>query len=106
MMQQCDTLLMVGTNYPYAEFLPPTGHARAVQIDMSPAHLGVRYPTEVNLWGDSKATLQALLPMLNEQTDKSWQSDIADWMRKWESEAHEAAMAVQTRSTHAGSTSH
>lgn len=82
MMQKCDTLLMVGTNYPYGEFLPPTGNARAVQIDLAPKHLGVRYPTEVNLWGDAKATLKALLPHLTQHETK-WQESIADQMRDW-----------------------
>src|SRR5699024_8976974 len=62
MMQNCDTLLLVGTNFPYGEFMPPTGNARAVQIDLSARHLGNRYPTEVNLWGDADTTLKALLP--------------------------------------------
>lgn len=94
MMQDCDTLLMVGTNYPYAEFLPPTGRARAVQIDMSPAHLGVRYPTEVNLRGDAGATLAALLPRLTQQSDLSWQEGIADDMRDWVEESTRVAMAA------------
>jgi len=58
---RCDTLVLIGTNYPYGEFLPETGHARAIQIDLKPEQLGLRYPTEVNLWGDAKATLVALL---------------------------------------------
>lgn len=85
MMQNCDTLLMVGTNFPYGEFMPPTGNARAVQIDLSPRHLGVRYPTEVNLWGDAKTTLDALLPRLD-QHDLGWQNDIAEQMQQWDEE--------------------
>jgi len=85
MMQDCDTLLMVGTNFPYGEFLPPTGQARAVQIDISPRHLGARYPTEVNLWGDAKTTLTALLPLL-QQHDTDWQDSIAQQMRQWDDE--------------------
>ncbi len=92
MMQNCDTLLMVGTNFPYGEFLPPTGQARAVQIDMSPDHLGVRYPTEVNLWGDAGATLSALLPKLSDH-DHDWQDGIAEAMSDWEREVREVAMA-------------
>lgn len=91
MMQDCDTLLMVGTNFPYGEFLPPTGKARAVQIDLSPTHLGVRYPTEVNLWGDAKTTLSALLPLL-QQHDTDWQHSIAEQMREWDAENHRIAM--------------
>lgn len=91
MMQDCDTLLMVGTNFPYGEFLPPTRKARAVQIDLSPTHLGVRYPTEVNLWGDAKTTLSTLLPLL-QQHDTDWQHSIAKQMREWDAENHRIAM--------------
>lgn len=92
MMQDCDTLLMVGTNYPYSEFLPATGQARGVQIDLAPRHLSLRYPMEVNLWGDSKATLTALLPHLEQQTDLSWQQQAADGMATWDLVTRKAAM--------------
>lgn len=92
MMQDCDTLLLVGTNFPYAEFLPPTGQARAVQIDIAPKRLGVRYPTEVNLWGDAKATLAALLPYLTGH-ERNWQEEIAEKMRDWVQENRRVAMA-------------
>ena len=78
MMQDCDTLLMVGTNFPYSEFLPPTGQARGVQIDLRPHHLSLRYPMEVNLWGDAKSTLNALLPLLHQCDDLGWQENIAE----------------------------
>jgi len=93
MMQECDTLFMIGTNFPYGEFLPPTGQARAVQLDMSPAHLGIRYPTEVNLWGDAGATLAALLPLLHQTEDLSWQQGIVEAMRAWDAETERVAMA-------------
>ncbi len=93
MMQDCDTLLLVGTNFPYGEFLPPTGQARAVQMDTSPGHLGIRYPTEVNLRGDAGATLAALLPLLQQQQDLSWQEGIAAAMRDWDEESTRVAMA-------------
>ncbi len=93
MMQDCDTLLLVGTNFPYAEFLPETGQARAVQIDTDPGHLGIRYPTEVNLWGDTGATLAALLPHLHQAEDLSWQEGIAAGMREWDEETTRVAMA-------------
>ena len=80
MMQECDTLLMVGTNFPYSEFLPPTGQARGVQIDLLPRHLSLRYPMEVNLWGDAKTTLAALLAYLEPTEDLAWQQDIAESM--------------------------
>ncbi len=83
MMQHCDTLLMVGTNYPYSEFLPAVGQARGVQIDLSPRHLSLRYPMEVNLWGDAEATLAALLPHLTQTDDLSWQSGVAQGMARW-----------------------
>lgn len=84
MMQDCDTLLMVGSNFPYGEFLPPTGQARGVQIDLLPSHLSLRYPMEVNLWGDARSTLAALLPLLAQTTDLSWQEGIAASMRSWD----------------------
>lgn len=92
-MQNCDTLVMLGTNYPYGEFLPKTGAARAIQVDLKPEQLGVRYPTELNLWGDVKATLRALIPLLVQTDDLSWQEHVADEMRAWEREMEAQAMA-------------
>jgi pyruvate dehydrogenase (quinone) len=83
MMQDCDTLLMVGTNYPYAEFLPKAGQARGVQIDLNPEHLSLRYPMEVSLIGDAKATLAALLDRLEQADDLSWQQEVVEGMRSW-----------------------
>ncbi len=91
-MQDCDTLLMVGSNFPYSEFLPPTGNARGVQIDLRPRHLGIRYPMEVNLWGDAQATLSALLPLLHQTEDLSWQEGVAKGMETWERMIQNAAM--------------
>ena len=62
-MTECDTLLMVGSGFPYSEFLPEEGKARGVQIDIAPEMLSIRYPMEVNLVGDAKETLEALLPL-------------------------------------------
>jgi pyruvate dehydrogenase (quinone) len=76
MMNGCDTLLMVGTAFPYAEFLPREGQARGVQIDLDPRYVGLRYPTEVNLIGDAAKTLRALAPLLVEKPDRSWRDDI------------------------------
>jgi pyruvate dehydrogenase (quinone) len=76
LMQDCDTLLMVGSSFPYTEFLPKEGKARGVQIDRDAGMLGLRYPMEVNLLGDSAATLAALLPLLNEKLDRSWREAI------------------------------
>jgi pyruvate dehydrogenase (quinone) len=76
MMTGCDTLLMVGTNYPYAQFLPKEGQARGVQIDINASRIGLRYPTEVNLQGTARDTLEALLPLLRPKTDTSWRESI------------------------------
>lgn len=92
MMQDCDTLLMVGSNYPYAEFLPETGQARGVQIDLSSEHLSLRYPMEVNLAGDAKATLTALLPHLTQQQDTSWQEQVIEGMKDWNDVTEKEAM--------------
>ena len=83
LMQGCDTLLMVGSAFPYSEFLPKPGDARGVQIDINGANLSLRYPMEVNLVGDSAATLRALLPMLTQQTDFAWREKVAAGMREW-----------------------
>ncbi|GAB3610062.1 thiamine pyrophosphate-requiring protein [Humibacter ginsengiterrae] len=91
-MHECDTLLMLGTNYPYGEFLPETGAARAIQVDLKPEQMGIRYPTEVNLWGDVRATLKALIPMLKPKDDLSWQRKIIDEMQGWEREEEAEAM--------------
>lgn len=76
LMQDCDTLLMVGSGFPYAEFLPPEGQARGVQIDLKPSMISLRYPMEANLTGDSRETLRALLPLLKEKTDSSWRQEV------------------------------
>ncbi|WP_419819267.1 thiamine pyrophosphate-requiring protein [Glaciibacter flavus] len=85
-IKRCDTIVLLGTNYPYGEFLPATGQARGIQVDIIPEHLGVRYPTELNLWGDVKATLTALIPLLRAKEDLGWQEKIAEEMRGWERE--------------------
>jgi pyruvate dehydrogenase (quinone)/pyruvate oxidase len=81
--ETCDTLLMVGTSFPYMEFLPRPGQARAVQIDLNPARIGLRYPIEVGLVGDSKRALAALLPRLERKTDRSFLDRAQEGMRKW-----------------------
>ncbi len=83
LMMGCDTLLMVGSSFPYTQFLPELDQARAVQIDISGKMIGIRYPTEVNLVGDSAATLRALMPLLNRKTDRSWREHIEDEVRRW-----------------------
>jgi pyruvate dehydrogenase (quinone) len=83
LMNSCDTLLMIGTGFPWSEFLPKTGSARAVQIDVDPAMLSLRYPCEVNLQGTAAETLQLLLPMLRQKSDRSWRNEIEDGMKSW-----------------------
>ncbi len=83
MMKNCDTLLMVGSSFPYSEFLPKEGQARGVQIDLDGRMLSVRYPMEVNLTGDSAETLRALLPLLRPKTDTSWRDEIEKNVREW-----------------------
>jgi pyruvate dehydrogenase (quinone) len=95
MMQNCDTLLMVGTSFPYSEWLPKEGQARAVQIDIDGRNLGMRYPIEVNLAGDAKETLSALIPQLRRKEDRSWREEIEHEVSRWweilDDRAHEPA---------------
>jgi pyruvate dehydrogenase (quinone) len=83
MMTDCDTLLIVGSNFPYSQYLPEFGQARAVQIDIDGTLIGMRYPTEVNLVGDARATLQALLPLLSGQPDRAWREKIEANVSRW-----------------------
>ncbi len=78
MMTDCDTLLMVGSSFPYSEFLPEEGLARGVQIDIEPRMLSLRYPMELNLMGDSAETLRALIPLLERKTDRAWREKIEE----------------------------
>jgi pyruvate dehydrogenase (quinone) len=98
MMSGCDTLLMIGSGFPYSEFLPKEGQARGVQIDLKPDMLSLRYPMEVNLTGDSRETLRALLPLLDEKTDRSWRTtiekDVVSWWKVLEGRAMQTAEPV------------
>ena len=76
LMTDCDTLLMIGSGFPYSEFLPEEGQARGVQIDLEPGMLSARYPMEVNLQGDARQTLRFLLPMLEAKSDRSWRQTV------------------------------
>lgn len=90
MMMECDTLLMVGSGFPYTEYLPKPGQARGVQIDLDGRMLGLRYPMEVNLTGDSVETLRALLPLLTRKMNGAWRGEIEQKVRQsWQTlEAH------------------
>jgi pyruvate dehydrogenase (quinone) len=83
LMMGCDALLMVGSSFPYSEFLPKEGEARGVQIDLDGRMVGIRYPMEVNLVGDAKETLQALLPKLKRKEDRSWREKIEEEVQDW-----------------------
>jgi pyruvate dehydrogenase (quinone) len=83
MMSDCDTLLMVGSSFPYSEWLPEPGQARGVQIDIDGRMLGIRYPMEVNLVGDAGHTLRALIPLLERKADRSWREEIEAEVHRW-----------------------
>jgi pyruvate dehydrogenase (quinone) len=92
LMQNCDTLLMVGTSFPYVEFLPEHPDVRSVQIDLDGERIGLRFPTDVNLVGDSKLTLQRLLPMLEHRDGRGkWRETIANNMEAWWKQVDETA---------------
>jgi len=95
LMEDCDTLLVVGSSFPYSEFLPEEGSARGVQIDHDGRMVGLRYPMEVNLVGDARATLRELLPLLQRKEDRGWRETVEKGVREWweliESRAHEEA---------------
>ena len=98
MMTDCDTLLMIGSSFPYSEFLPKEGQARGVQIDIDPRMLGLRYPMELNLVGDSAETLRALIPLLKRKEDRSWRKGIEentdDWWKLLEARAMNSANPI------------
>ncbi|MGX1478660.1 UNVERIFIED_CONTAM: pyruvate dehydrogenase (quinone) [Streptomyces canus] len=84
LMRDCDTLLTIGSSFPYTQFLPDFGKARGVQIDIDPHMVGLRYPYEVNLVGDAKATLQRLIPMLDvERGGREWYDTVCDNVTRW-----------------------
>jgi pyruvate dehydrogenase (quinone) len=94
LMNECDTLLVVGSSFPYSEFLPKEGQARGVQIDIDGRMLGIRYPMELNLVGDSAETLRALLPHLRPKTDRTFRDRIEAEVRDWWKLLGERAMTT------------
>ena len=98
LMRGCDTLLIVGSSFPYSEFLPEEGQARGVQIDIDATRIGLRYATEVNLVGDAGETLRALIPLLERKPDRAWREEIergvADWWEVVEARALNSADPV------------
>jgi len=95
-LEECDTLLMVGTSFPYMEFLPKPGQARAVQIELDPARIGLRYPVEVGLVGDSRVTLDALLPLLERKTTRAFLELAQKRMVSWVARMGEQATRADT----------
>jgi pyruvate dehydrogenase (quinone) len=83
LMQGADTLLMVGSSFPYSEFLPREGEVRGVQIDIDPKLIGIRYPMEVNLVGDASETLRALATHLERKQDHAWREEIEQGVERW-----------------------
>jgi pyruvate dehydrogenase (quinone) len=83
MMMGCDTLLTIGSSFPYTQFMPKLDQARGVQIDIDPGLIGMRYPNEVNLVGDAAATLRALIPLLRRKADRSWRDGIEEDVGRW-----------------------
>ena len=95
-MEECDTLLMVGTSFPYLEFYPKHDQARAVQIDRDPARIGLRFPVEVGLAGDAKATLHELLPLLEKRRDRGFLKESQKRMKEWRGLMHDRATRKDT----------
>lgn len=86
-MEECDTLIMIGTSYPYMDFLPKAGQAKCVQIEIDPTRIGLRHQVDVGLLGDAKSILPALLPLLKKKNDKflkKSQERMKDWFKLME----------------------
>ncbi len=83
MMMGCDTLLIVGSNFPYTQFMPQFGQARAIHIDIDGTLIGMRYPTELNMVADAATALDALIPLLQRKQDRSWQEKIEKNVTRW-----------------------
>src|SRR5512140_1628515 len=82
-MQDCDSLLLVGSSFPYIEFMPKPGQAKCVQIELNPQRIGLRYPAEVGLIGDSRRTLQELIPLLRRREERSFLEKAQKGMKDW-----------------------
>ncbi|VVP54287.1 Putative thiamine pyrophosphate-containing protein YdaP [Pseudomonas fluorescens] len=93
LMMECDTLLMIGSGFPYSEFLPKEGQVSGVQIDLQPDMLSLRHPMEVNLVGDAGETLAALAPMLEQKTSRRWRKKVEGWRSAWEKTLEKRALA-------------
>jgi pyruvate dehydrogenase (quinone) len=94
LMMGCDTFLMLGSGFPYSEFLPKEGKARGVQVDLDPGMLSIRFPAEVNLQGDVATTVDALLPLLEQKVSTEWRDSIAGWKKDWDETLRDRAMVA------------
>ncbi|MBS1501485.1 MAG: thiamine pyrophosphate-requiring protein [Bacteroidetes bacterium] len=83
LMMDCDTLFMIGSSFPYSEFLPDEGKAKGVQIDIDNRMVSLRYPMDINLIGDSKETLKALIPLIKYKEDRTWRNEIEEGVKEW-----------------------
>jgi pyruvate dehydrogenase (quinone) len=92
MIRKADTLVMIGSSFPYVEYLPKEGAVKAVQIEIAPRNLALRYPMDVSLHGDSRQTLQRLLPLIDRKSDRRWREQIESWVTDWWSVLHERAL--------------
>jgi pyruvate dehydrogenase (quinone)/pyruvate oxidase len=95
-LEACDTLLMVGTSFPYIEFYPTPGRARAVQIEIDPGRIGLRYPVEVGLVGDSRRSLEALLPLVQAKADRAFLDNAEKGMNAWRALMNERERRTET----------
>jgi pyruvate dehydrogenase (quinone) len=82
-LKSCDTLVMLGTSFPYMEFYPKPGKAKTVQVDIDPTRIGLRHPADVGLVGDCRDVLRELLPLVSEKSDRSFLNEAQDNMRQW-----------------------
>ncbi len=94
MMRDCDTLLTVGSSFPYTQFMPEFGQCRSVQIDIDGRFIGMRYPYEINLVADAGAALRALIPLLKRKKDRSWRQGIEKNVARWWETMHKEAMVT------------
>jgi pyruvate dehydrogenase (quinone) len=97
LMRDCDTLLTVGSSFPYTQFLPAFDQARSVQIDIDPTLIGMRYPYELNIVADAKSALAALIPLLKPKTDRSWRDGIESNVGRWWETMHKEAHVTTER---------
>src|SRR5437762_11119836 len=95
-MEECDSLLIVGSSFPYMDYYPKPGAATAVQIDIDAARIGLRYPVALGLTGDAKATLEALVPMLEQRSDRAFLTTAQERMKEWNALMHDRAARDHT----------